>query len=69
MLAAAGADQAPSSLQAGGNMEGKETRFGIVNSAIWASATTAASNGSVNAMHDSFTPLGGLVPDVADPVR
>ena len=51
-----------SSLQAGGNMEGKETRFGIVNSALWATATTAASNGSVNAMHDSFTPLGGLVP-------
>lgn len=47
---------------AGGNMEGKETRFGIVNSALWAAATTAASNGSVNAMHDSFTPLGGLVP-------
>lgn len=44
------------------NMEGKETRFGIANSAIWATATTAASNGSVNAMHDSFTPLGGLVP-------
>ncbi len=62
VLEAAGADQAPSALQAGGNMEGKETRFGIVNSAIWASATTAASNGSVNAMHDSFTPLGGLVP-------
>jgi K+-transporting ATPase ATPase A chain len=51
-----------SELQAGGNMEGKETRFGIVNSALWATATTAASNGSVNAMHDSFTPLGGLVP-------
>lgn len=46
----------------GGNMEGKETRFGIVNSALWASATTATSNGSVNAMHDSFTPLGGLIP-------
>jgi K+-transporting ATPase ATPase A chain len=45
-----------------GNMEGKETRFGIVNSALWAVVTTAASNGSVNAMHDSFTPLGGLVP-------
>lgn len=45
-----------------GNMEGKEVRFGAVDSAIWASATTAASNGSVNAMHDSFTPLGGLVP-------
>ena len=48
----------------GGNMEGKEARFGIVNSAIWATATTAASNGSVNAMHDSFTPLGGLAPMV-----
>src|SRR5262249_27031098 len=45
-----------------GNMEGKETRFGIGTSATWASATTAASNGSVNSMHDSFTPLGGLVP-------
>ena len=44
------------------NMEGKEARFGTVDSAIWASATTAASNGSVNSMHDSFTPLGGLVP-------
>ena len=52
----------PSAMQAGGNMEGKETRFGIVDSALWATATTAASNGSVNAMHDSFTPLGGLVP-------
>lgn len=47
--------------QAGGNMEGKETRFGIVNSGLWTTATTAASNGSVNAMHDSYTPLGGLV--------
>jgi len=46
----------------GGNMEGKESRFGIVNSAVWASATTATSNGSVNSMHDSFTPLGGLIP-------
>jgi len=55
-------DHAVSSLQAGGNMEGKEVRFGIANSALWATATTAASNGSVNAMHDSFTPLGGLVP-------
>ena len=62
VLAAAGADQAPSTMQSGGNMEGKETRFGIVNSAIWATATTAASNGSVTAMHDSFTPLGGLIP-------
>ena len=57
-----GINQTASELQAGGNMEGKETRFGIVNSVIWASATTAASNGSVNAMHDSFTPLGGFVP-------
>ena len=48
--------------QSAGNMEGKEVRFGIANSALWAAATTAASNGSVNAMHDSFTPLGGLVP-------
>lgn len=46
----------------GGNMEGKEARFGVANSALWATATTAASNGSVNAMHDSFTPLGGLIP-------
>ena len=49
-------------LQPGGNMEGKEVRFGIADSALWATATTAASNGSVNSMHDSFTPLGGLVP-------
>ncbi len=48
----------------GGNMEGKELRFGVANSAIWATATTAASNGSVNAMHDSFSPIGGLVPMV-----
>ena len=61
-LTAAGADQAVSAGQSGGNMEGKEVRFGIANSALWATATTAASNGSVNAMHDSFTPLGGLVP-------
>jgi len=61
-LTAAGADQVASSLQSGGNMEGKDVRFGIVNSTLWASATTAASNGSVNSMHDSFTPLGGLVP-------
>jgi potassium-transporting ATPase potassium-binding subunit len=45
-----------------GNMEGKEVRFGMVNSVLWAAATTAASNGSVNSMHDSYTPLGGLVP-------
>jgi K+-transporting ATPase ATPase A chain len=61
-LAKLGVDQTASSAQAGGNMEGKETRFGVVNSALWATATTAASNGSVNSMHDSFTPLGGLVP-------
>lgn len=45
-----------------GNLEGKEVRFGVTNSALWAAVTTAASNGSVNAMHDSFTPLGGLIP-------
>ena len=61
-LAALGADHQATTLQSGGNMEGKEVRFGIGNSALWATATTAASNGSVNAMHDSFTPLGGLVP-------
>jgi K+-transporting ATPase ATPase A chain len=61
-LASLPVDQIASALQAGGNMEGKDVRFGITDSAIWASATTAASNGSVNAMHDSFTPLGGLVP-------
>jgi len=55
-------DQTASLLHSGGNMEGKEVRFGIAGSALWATATTAASNGSVNAMHDSFTPLGGLVP-------
>ena len=51
-----------STAQPGGNMEGKEVRFGIANSAAWAVATTAASNGSVNSMHDSYTPLGGMVP-------
>jgi K+-transporting ATPase ATPase A chain len=61
-LAALGVDQTASALHSGGNMEGKEVRFGIASSAEWATATTAASNGSVNAMHDSFTPLGGLVP-------
>ncbi|WP_428560264.1 MAG: potassium-transporting ATPase subunit KdpA [Solidesulfovibrio sp. DCME] len=64
-LAAAGLDQAPAEgrlAQAGGNMEGKEVRYGIADSALWATATTAASNGSVNSMHDSYTPLGGLVP-------
>ncbi|MCX7111931.1 MAG: potassium-transporting ATPase subunit KdpA [Proteobacteria bacterium] len=62
LLLELGVDQSASNLQAGGNMEGKEARFGIVNSALWAVATTAASNGSVNAMHDSFTPIGGLIP-------
>jgi K+-transporting ATPase ATPase A chain len=61
-LTSLGADQVASTMQAGGNMEGKETRFGIVNSTLWATATTAASNGSVNSMHDSFTPLGGMIP-------
>ncbi|KTD01027.1 potassium-transporting ATPase subunit KdpA [Fluoribacter gormanii] len=53
---------AQSELYPAGNMEGKETRFGVVSSAIWATATTASSNGSVNSMLDSFTPLGGMVP-------
>jgi K+-transporting ATPase ATPase A chain len=61
-LEALGVDSSASEAQAGGNMEGKEVRFGIANSALWASVTTAASNGSVNSMHDSYTPLGGLVP-------
>jgi K+-transporting ATPase ATPase A chain len=59
---ALGVDQAHTALQAGGNMEGKETRFGITASALFAAATTAASCGAVDAVHDSFTPLGGLVP-------
>jgi len=58
---ALGVDQTASASQSGGNMEGKETRFGIVNSALFATITTAASCGAVNSMHDSFTPLGGLV--------
>jgi potassium-transporting ATPase potassium-binding subunit len=57
-----GVDQTQSTLQAGGNMEGKETRFGIISSALFATITTGASCGAVNAMHDSFTPLGGMVP-------
>ena len=61
-LTALTVDQSASVSQSGGNMEGKETRFGITNSALWAVATTAASNGSVNAMHDSFTPVGGMIP-------
>lgn len=63
-LATIGVDQTAGSVQPGGNMEGKEVRFGIANSAIWATATTAASNGSVNSMHDSFSPLGGMAPMV-----
>lgn len=62
LLTRLGVDQRATVLQSGGNMEGKEVRFGPAGSALWASATTAASNGSVNSMHDSFTPLGGLVP-------
>jgi K+-transporting ATPase ATPase A chain len=63
-LAALDVDQTASADQPGGNMEGKEARFGIADSAIWAAATTAASNGSVNSMHDSYMPLGGLAPMV-----
>jgi len=68
ILTASGADQTVSvsqsgmALQSGGNMEGKETRFGIVSSALFATVTTAASCGAVNTMHDSLTPIGGLVP-------
>jgi K+-transporting ATPase ATPase A chain len=58
----AGTDQHASQLHSGGNMEGKETRFGIANSALFATVTTDASCGAVNGMHDSFTPLGGMVP-------
>src|SRR5262245_49064793 len=61
-IAAAGVDTKATALQAGGNMEGKEVRFGIANSALFATVTTDASCGAVNSMHDSFTPLGGLVP-------
>lgn len=55
-------DQQASSMQAGGNMEGKEVRFGVANTSLWATVTTGASCGAVNGMHDSFTPLGGLIP-------
>jgi K+-transporting ATPase ATPase A chain len=58
----AGVDQTASALHSGGNMEGKEVRFGIANSALFATATTDASCGAVNSMHDSYTPLGGMVP-------
>jgi K+-transporting ATPase ATPase A chain len=61
-FAAAGVNQTASATQSGGNMEGKEVRYGIVNSALWATVTTDTSCGAVNSMHDSYTPLGGLVP-------
>jgi K+-transporting ATPase ATPase A chain len=61
-LAGLGVDQAPGAGQSGGNMEGKETRFGIAASTLFASVTTATSCGAVNSMHDSYSPLGGLVP-------
>jgi K+-transporting ATPase ATPase A chain len=61
-LQALGVDQAMSAVQSGGNMEGKETRFGISASSLFAAVTTAASCGAVNAMHDSFTPIGGMIP-------
>jgi len=61
-LAALGVDQVATATNPGGNMEGKETRFGVANSVLWAVATTAASNGSVNAMHDSLMPLAGMIP-------
>lgn len=62
ILARLGIETAATRTQAGGNMEGKEVRFGNASSALWATATTDASNGSVNSMHDSYTPLGGLIP-------
>jgi potassium-transporting ATPase potassium-binding subunit len=62
ILSGLGADQQVSAAQTGGNLEGKEVRFGIANSALFATVTTAASCGAVNSMHDSFTPLGGMVP-------
>jgi potassium-transporting ATPase potassium-binding subunit len=60
-LTSLGVDQTSSATNLGGNMEGKEVRFGIANSSLWETITTAASNGSVNSMHDSYSPLGGLV--------
>ena len=62
ILARLGVDTTATRTQPGGNMEGKEVRFGLASSALWATATTDASNGSVNSMHDSYTPLGGFVP-------
>ena len=64
IVARAGADQAASATQPGGNMEGKETRFGIGASGLFAATTTATSTGAVNSSHDSYTPVGGLVPTV-----
>jgi K+-transporting ATPase ATPase A chain len=61
-IAALGVNQRASDSNPGGNMEGKEVRFGVASSALWATTTTVTSNGSVNSMHDSYTPLGGLVP-------
>jgi K+-transporting ATPase ATPase A chain len=61
-LTALGVDQQPTAINPGGNMEGKEVRFGVPRSSLFATVTTATSTGAVNAMHDSFTPLGGLVP-------
>jgi K+-transporting ATPase ATPase A chain len=62
VLAKLGADQVASATNIGGNMEGKDVRFGVANSTLWAVATTSASNGSVNSMHDSFLPLAGMIP-------
>src|SRR6185436_5053445 len=62
MLTKAGADQTATATSSGGNMEGKEVRFGIANTALFATATTDASCGAINGWHDSFTPIGGLVP-------
>jgi potassium-transporting ATPase potassium-binding subunit len=61
-LTSLGVDQTQTAINPGGNMEGKDVRFGVASSALWATVTTAASNGSVNSMHDSYMPLGGLVP-------
>jgi K+-transporting ATPase ATPase A chain len=62
MLTRAGANQIVTATSSGGNMEGKEVRFGIANTALFATVTTDASCGAINGWHDSFTPLGGLVP-------
>ena len=64
-----GIDQTVSAIQPGGNMEGKEVRFGVISSALFSVVTTSASCGAVNSMHDSYTPLGGLVPAPDDAVR